>query len=89
MRTQQGYWNLTFVHSSEELEAAYETLTSKIGALAAAGGLAGAVVTQLADVETEVSGFLTYDREVMKMNLEKVREANHAIFQAAEATGEK
>lgn len=35
-----------------------------------------AVYTQTTDVETEVNGLLTYDREMMKMNEERVREAN-------------
>lgn len=35
-----------------------------------------AVYTQICDVETEVNGIMTYDRELVKMNEEKVREAN-------------
>ena len=35
-----------------------------------------AVYTQTTDVETEVNGLMTYDREVMKMNEARIREAN-------------
>jgi len=34
-------------------------------------------------VETELNGFLTYDREVMKMPVERVRKANQAAIDAA------
>ena len=36
-------------------------------------GLSGAIYTQLSDVEDETNGFLTYDRRVMKVNVDKVR----------------
>ncbi|MCX6997415.1 MAG: PA14 domain-containing protein [Kiritimatiellaeota bacterium] len=38
-------------------------------------GLAAAVYTQLTDIETEINGFLTYDREVVKMDLASLVEA--------------
>lgn len=37
---------------------------------------AAAVYTQTTDVEGEVNGFFTYDREILKMTLDRVREAN-------------
>ena len=37
-------------------------------------GLCGAIYTQLSDVEDETNGFLTYDRKVLKVNEEKIRE---------------
>ena len=43
---------------------------------------AAAVYTQTTDVEGEVNGFYTYDREVLKLDLERVREANRAVIEA-------
>lgn len=44
-------------------------------------GLSAAVYTQTTDVETEVNGFLTYDRKVVKMNLEAVKKVNKRLFE--------
>ena len=42
---------------------------------------AAAVYKQLTDVGTEVSGLLTYDREILKVTAEKIQEANAALRQ--------
>ena len=42
-------------------------------------GLCAAVYTQLSDVEQEINGFLTYDRKVIKVNENEIREANGLI----------
>ncbi|MEZ5962451.1 MAG: glycoside hydrolase family 2 TIM barrel-domain containing protein [Planctomycetota bacterium] len=44
-------------------------------------GLCAAVYTQTTDVEIEVNGLLTYDREVWKMDRARVRAANLAVHQ--------
>ena len=44
-------------------------------------GLSAAVYTQTTDVETEVNGFLTYDRRVVKMNMEAIAAAHDQLFQ--------
>ncbi len=41
--------------------------------------ICAAVYTQTTDVETEVNGLMTYDRCVMKMNEERIREINQRI----------
>ena len=38
-------------------------------------GLSGTVYTQLSDVEDELNGLLTYDREVLKIGEDVVRRA--------------
>ncbi len=43
-------------------------------------GLCAAVYTQTTDVETEANGLLTYDRAVIKPDLEKVAAANRFAF---------
>jgi len=42
-------------------------------------GLSAAVYTQTTDVEVEVNGLMTYDREVIKVNVEKFRALNNAL----------
>ena len=42
-------------------------------------GFSAAVYTQTTDVEGEISGLMTYDRKVIKMNEAKVREINQQI----------
>jgi beta-galactosidase/beta-glucuronidase len=45
-------------------------------------GLSAAIYTELCDVEYEINGYLTYDREVMKMDIEKLREAHQKLINA-------
>lgn len=42
-------------------------------------GFSAAVYTQTTDVEGEVNGFMTYDRKVIKMDEQRVREINQKI----------
>jgi beta-galactosidase/beta-glucuronidase len=43
-------------------------------------GLSAAVYTQTADVEIEVNGYVTYDREVEKMDFNKLRTAHRRLW---------
>ncbi len=52
---------------TKELSKAYNTLMDQTIARLKDKGLAGAVYTQLSDVEEEVNGILTYDRRVNKL----------------------
>lgn len=49
-------------------------------------GLSAAVYTQTTDVETEINGFLTYDRKVVKMDLEAISAAHQRLWQVGEQT---
>ena len=42
-------------------------------------GLCGAVYTQLSDIEDEINGFYTYDREVCKVDKKRIRECMEMI----------
>ena len=44
------------------------------------GGVCGCVYTQLSDVEDEINGMYTYDREVCKVNKEKMQDLAKRIF---------
>ncbi|MGN6353793.1 MAG: hypothetical protein ACTHLB_10410 [Parafilimonas sp.] len=43
-------------------------------------GLSAAVYTQTTDVEGEINGFMTYDRKVMKMPIDKLKAANEKLY---------
>ena len=45
-------------------------------------GCSGAVYTQTTDVEGEVNGLMTYDRKVVKLEIERVRESNLRVREA-------
>ena len=42
-------------------------------------GLSATVYTQLSDVEDEINGLVTYDRKVVKVNTERIRELNKKL----------
>jgi hypothetical protein len=46
-------------------------------------GLSASVYTEITDVEGELNGFLTYDRQVVKMDQARVRAANQALVNAS------
>ena len=49
-------------------------------------GLCAAVYTQLSDVEDELNGLMTYDRRVVKLDAEDVRELNDRLREASPRT---
>lgn len=73
-------WGYRSFTNSEALADAYVDLISKLFPLIASKGLSAAVYTQTTDVEVEVNGLMTYDRALVKMDLEKVRNANFGKF---------
>lgn len=44
-------------------------------------GLSAAIYTQTSDIEEEINGFMTYDREVIKFDVEMVQEINQILYQ--------
>ncbi|MEU1756140.1 AbfB domain-containing protein [Micromonospora matsumotoense] len=50
-------------------------------------GLSASVYTEIADQEGELNGFLTYDRQVVKMDQARVRAANLALIDASRTIG--
>jgi hypothetical protein len=44
------------------------------------GGVCGCVYTQLSDVEDEINGMYTYDREICKVNKEKMQSLSKNIY---------
>jgi len=69
-------WGYRSFKDPATLTSAYTDLIVKLFPLIEEKGLSAAVYTQTTDVEIEVNGLMTYDREVIKMDLKKVQEAN-------------
>ncbi|WP_076971535.1 glycoside hydrolase family 2 [Streptomyces sparsogenes] len=60
----------------------YLTKLAEVRALACRGGN-GAVYTQITDVEGELNGLLTYDREVVKPEVRRLKAAHEALIDDA------
>jgi len=71
--------------SGAALTARYIELIRKAQVLMQNPGLSAAVYTEITDIEHELNGLLTYDRAVIKVDVDAVREANQALIAASEA----
>ena len=68
--------------TEEQLTDAIALMYGEMVLPAIPGGLCGVIYTQLSDVEEEINGLYTYDRQVCKVDAEKMR----LIMQEAEET---
>ena len=66
------------IRDGEHLLETYKLFNARLHPLIAAG-LSAAVYTQTTDVEVEVNGMMTYDRAVIKVDVERFRAANEAL----------
>jgi beta-galactosidase/beta-glucuronidase len=66
--------------TGEALTEAYLSLLRRQLEPWIAGGLSAAVYTQISDVEIEENGFLTYDRQVEKMDAARLAEAHRRLY---------
>ena len=66
--------------SEQELHNAYESMIKQLYEFRKQG-LAAAVYTQTTDVETEVNGFMTYDRRVIKFNIEHLLRLHKVLYE--------
>jgi len=80
---QQKSWGYQSFKSNDSLFKRYQSLTVKLAELIKAG-LSAAVYTQTTDVEGEVNGFMTYDRKVIKMPIEKLKADNEKLYDVVE-----
>jgi beta-galactosidase/beta-glucuronidase len=63
----QGNWGYRTYKTTDELRENYRRLMTPLHRLIG-NGLAAAVYTQTTDVEVEINGLMTYDREVLKFD---------------------
>lgn len=72
-------WGYIKFKNSKETTAEYVKFAKELKKLVKAG-FSGAVYTQTTDVESEVNGFMTYDRKVDKMNISEVKKVNLEVI---------
>jgi hypothetical protein len=72
-------WGYRTYASQAELLSRYEELIQNL-ALLKSLGLSAAIYTQTTDVEVEVNGLMTYDRAMVKMPLDRLREINRRVY---------
>lgn len=71
-------WGYVQYKTSQEATNAYISLAEKLLGLIP-NGYSAAVYTQTTDVESEVNGLMTYDRKVVKLIEDQIREVNLRI----------
>lgn len=74
-----GYQSFT---TQAELEAKYEEFIYRLQALIPKG-LSAAIYTQTTDVEIETNGLMTYDRKVIKMSEERLKQIHQKVYDKA------
>ena len=72
-------WGYRTYATTDELHESYEELMKRLSPLVVKG-LAAAVYTQTTDVEGEVNGLMTYDREVVKFDAESLTAIHQALY---------
>ena len=73
-------WGYRSYADRPALAEAYFGLLFGLRQLIAEPGLSAAVYTQTTDVETEVNGLLTYDRELLKIPAERLAEGHRRLY---------
>lgn len=77
--------NSTFAYAwyndVNSLTTAYESLINRTIPLISSKGLNADVYTEITDVEYELNGFYTYDRQVKKMDFARVKAVNQRLIQ--------
>ena len=75
----QDNWGYRSHETREELQANYNRLIEELLPMVDAG-LAAAIYTQTTDVEIEVNGLMTYDRAIVKFDIEEMSRTNHRLY---------
>lgn len=73
-------WGYRNYKSSAEVTKAYVDLLRKLHPMIASHGLSAAIYTQTTDVEIEVNGLFTYDREILKLDQAAITAANKKLY---------
>ena len=74
-------------NSKADLTRRYVEVANDLKDLANSCALSGSVYTQVTDVEAEVNGFITYDRQVEKMDFAAVKAINEEVTASADGNG--
>lgn len=76
----EDVWGYRDYEDVAALTAAYRDLIEKLRPMIAEQGLCAAIYTQTTDVETEANGMMTYDRALIKMDIDTIRELNESLY---------
>ncbi|MET7392420.1 LamG-like jellyroll fold domain-containing protein [Dactylosporangium sp. NPDC005572] len=68
------------------LTAKYVENTRAVLTSARMCGISASIYTQITDVEAELNGFFTYDRQVTKMDLKQVKTVNEQVIRGADGS---
>ncbi|TWR30266.1 beta-galactosidase [Mucilaginibacter pallidiroseus] len=79
---QEKNWGYQTFKNGDDMFKKYASFTDRLQELITLG-LSAAVYTQTTDVEGEINGFLTYDRKVIKMPVEKLHQENVKLYNPA------
>jgi hypothetical protein len=80
-----GFFAYEWQPDATALTNRYVGLVRGVQNLMIGKGLSAAVYTEITDLEGELNGFVTYDRQVVKMDQARVRAANQALVTASRA----
>lgn len=78
-------WGYVAARDQSDLRGRYTTLRDELQALIRAG-LSAAIYTQTTDVETEINGLLSYDRQINKPGAEWIAETNAPLYKIPPAS---
>jgi beta-galactosidase/beta-glucuronidase len=76
---QKNNWGYQQFKNNDDLLKRYAELVNRIPGLIR-DGLSAAVYTQITDVEVEINGLVTYDRQVIKMPVEQLRQLHEELY---------
>lgn len=72
-------WGYQRFSTIDEMNSKYEEFVDQVRILKGNPGLSAAIYTQITDVEIEVNGLLTYDREMVKGDVYRFRAVNTSV----------
>lgn len=75
----KGNFGYQSFKSGKELADRYAQLLSDVSVMIPAG-LSAAIYTQITDVEIEINGLMTYDRKIIKIPVERLKELHQVLF---------
>ncbi|MBQ2505558.1 MAG: glycoside hydrolase family 2, partial [Erysipelotrichaceae bacterium] len=83
--TKKAVWGYGKANSEKELTDKIIEMHEKMVLPSIENGLCGYIMTQISDVENELNGLFSYDRQVCKVDQEAIKKANQRLAQFYES----
>ena len=83
--TKKAVWGYGKANSEKELTDKIVEMHEKMILPSIENGLCGYIMTQISDVENELNGLFSYDRQVCKVDQEAIKKANQRLAQFYES----